>query len=112
MALSVGEEKLLDEAVHTIVSNHFLDILLLHQTSSCDVELFVARKLVAPPVTSSLAAGVETATAIDNEPSDSMNPVAGCKVDRCIDSLQKSLLRTQGSIRVISVHYTGLVEAR
>ena len=89
-ALSHGEEKLLDEAIHSIVCNHFLNVMLLHQKSARDVELFVARDLVAPPVVSSLAAAIETATAIDNEASDLMDPVAGAEIGCCNDSLHKS----------------------
>ena len=91
------------------MSDHFLDIVLLHQTSARYVELFVARDSVAPPVVSPLAAGVKTATEIDREPSDLMNPVVGAEVGSSDDSLYKILLGTFGSIRVVLVDCTGHV---
>ena len=103
----------MNEAIDTIVCNNFLDILLLYQTSARDVELLVARNFVSPPIVSPSAAGVETATAIDNEPSDLIDPVARAKVGCCDDSLHKSLLGVFGSIRVVILVYcTSLVAAR
>ena len=86
--------------------------MLFHQTSACYVELFIARDLVTPPVVSSLAAAVDTATAIYNEPSDLMDPVAGAKVCCCDYSLHISLFCTLSSIRVIFVHCTDFEGAR